>query len=428
MLQLAPNFTAKLGHQIPAGLNRLRWSADQARFLWLLQKQGLDVGLYESAFNPYPFGVTARRVAELQALQGSIHRAIVAVVTHLAKDVRLSSVIQLPAPERELLARIAGRPYRPGAFRPDFLHAVDGREMINEINARFTLNGFLSSVLVNRCMARLNPALTALPALEDVESALRARLGEAGPIGIVKSSEPGWDVHLLRARWGRRCEMLAPKDLTAGWLARWHAVILELHQHELLGEVPSELLTRLAAHPGVLNDPRSIFIAHDKRLLALLSTTGVLEDYLEADDVVRLRRHVVPTWVKGASPHIVRQAWVHPAGWLAKPPRSGKGKGIIVSDQLSRAEWRHQLGQMPDDWVLQPYVAQRSFPIAIVRDGELVTVPMKVVGILPTLDEHAFGPGLYRAAEDDIVNVARGGIILAPTLIGGAPCPHSNRF
>jgi hypothetical protein len=49
---------------------------------------------------------------------------------------------------------------------------------------------------------------------------------------------------------------------------------------------------------------------------------------------------------------------------------------------------------------------------------------MKVVGVLPALDEHAFGPGLYRAAADDVVNVARGGIILAPAMTGGNPCPH----
>ena len=424
MLELTTERAGKVGQQIPAGIDLARWTADQGRFLALLQARGLDVRLYESAFNPYPFAVTAERLVELQALQGSIYRAIVAVVTHLAHDPRLSGVIRLPAAERDLLAQIAARPYRPGAFRPDFLHAVDGREMINEINARFTLNGFLSSVVLNRCVPLLHPALTALPTLEDLEPALRTRLGEAGPLGILKSSEPGWDIHLLKARWGQGCEMLAPKALTAGHLARWLAVVLELHQHELLGEVPTELQAALAAHPGVLNDPRTIFIAHDKRLLALLSTGSVLQDYLEADDVVRLRRHVVPTWVKGQALDKVREALAHPAGWLAKPPRSGKGKGIVVSSRLSPAEWRHTLHELADDWVLQPYVEQKSFPIAVVRDGDLVTAPMKVVGVLPALDEHAFGPGLYRAAQDEVVNVARGGIILAPTLLGGVPCPH----
>jgi hypothetical protein len=211
--------------------------------------------------------------------------------------------------------------------------------------------------------------------------------------------------------------MLRPQELTAGHLARWQAVVLELHQPELLGEVPAELQGPLAAHPGVLNDLRTIFIAHDKRMLALLSTSSILEDYLEADDVNRLRRHVVPTWVKGLAPEKVREARAHPAGWLAKPPRSGKGKGIVVSSQVGPDAWRHTLDELPEDWVLQPYVEQQTFPIAVIREGELVVAPMLVVGMLPALDEHAFGPALYRAAQDQIVNVARGGIILAPTLI-----------
>src|SRR5262249_12998530 len=157
------------------------------------------------------------------------------------------------------------------------------------------------------------------------------------------------DVHILRALWGERCEMVAPSALTERHLERWGGIILELHQHELLGEVPAALQLALALHPGVLNDLRTIFIAHDKRLLALLSTSPVLEDYLEADDVARLRRHVVPTWVIGLAPDKVREAMAHPAGWLAKPPRSGKGKGIVVSSQLAPAQWRETLADLPPD-------------------------------------------------------------------------------
>ncbi len=423
MFEFASTLTAHAGQWVPDGIDQARWTDDQDRFLALLQGHGLDVRLYDSAFNPYPFLVEPDRLVELQALQGSIYRAIVAVVTHWARDRRLSRVIQLPAAERDLLGLLAGKPYRPGSFRPDYLHAADGREMITEINARFTLNGYLSSVLANRCVPLLHPELAPLPALEELEPALRDRMGE-DPVGILKASEGGCDIHVFQARWGQACEMVHPKDLTAGHLARWRTIVLELHQHELLGEVPAGLQARLATHSGLLNDLRTIFIAHDKRLLALLSTDRVLEDYLEANDMARLRRHIIPTWVKGQAPEKVQQALVQPKGWLAKPPRSGKGKGIVVSSQMSPAQWRHTLHRLPDDWVLQPYIEQKRFPIQVVREDDLVTAPMLVVGLLPTLDDQAFGPGLFRAAEDEIVNVARGGIILAPALPGGAPCLH----
>jgi hypothetical protein len=412
------------GHRVPADVDGPRFRADQDRFLELLEAQGLDVHLYAAAFNPYPFVVTAERLAELRALQRSIHRAIVAVVTHFGREARLSAVIRLPAAERELLARIADLPYRVGAFRPDFLHAADGSARVTEINARFPLNGFLSSAILNRCVPLFNPGLVPLLPLAGLEAALRSRLGESGTVGILKSSEPGWDVNLVRALWGRRCEMVAPGALTGRHLARWRSVLLELHQHELIGEVPALLQPVLAGHPGVLNDLRTILIAHDKRLLALLSTADVLDDYLKADDLARLRRHVVPTWVKGLAPEKVREARECPAGWLAKPPRSGKGKGIVVSSQLTPARWRETLDELPDDWVLQPYVEQQTFPVTTLRHGDLETTPMRVVGVLPALDDYAFGPGLYRAAADEVVNVARGGIILAPAMIGGTSCPH----
>jgi hypothetical protein len=411
-----------LGQLSPASVDHPRFRADQERLLALLQAQGLDVRLYDSAFNPYPFAVTAERLAEMRALQRSIHRAIVAVVTHFVRDARLSTVIRLPAAELDLLARLAGKPYRVGSFRPDYLHGADGREMITEINARFTLNGVLSSALLNRCVPLLSSAFAPLPPMAELEAALRSRLGEAGPIGILKSSEPGYDIHVLRALWGERCEMIAPQALTERHLARWRSVVLELHQHEFFGEVPAALLKPLAGHPGILNDLRTIFIAHDKRLLSLLSTADVLPDYLEADDVARLRRHIVPTWVKGLAPEKVREAKARPAGWLAKPPRSGKGKGIVVSSQFAPARWCHMLEELPDDWVLQPYVEQKTFPITTVQQGDVVTVAMNVVGMLPALDENAFGPGMYRAAQDEVVNVARGGTILAPALLGGKPC------
>jgi hypothetical protein len=423
MLKLTATPIPTLGQFEPAGLDFARWTADRERFLALLEDEGLDPRLYESAFNPYPFLIGPDRLPKLRAIQGSIHRAIVAVVTHFAKDDRLSGVIQLPAEEQEILRLLSDKPYRPGSFRPDYLHAADGREMIAEINARFTLNGYISSVLLNRCLPLLHPELSPLPALEELEPVLRRRLGE-GSIGILKASERGCDIHLLRKRWGQDCDMLDPKDLTACHLARWGGVVLELHQRELLGEVPAGLQAQLAAHPGVLNDLRTILIAHDKRLLALLSTDRVLEDYMEPSDVARLRRHIIPTWVKGAAPEKVREALAHPAGWLAKPPRSGKGQGIVVSSRMSPDQWRHTLQKLPDDYVLQPYIEQRLFPIAMIRDSDLVKIPMRVIGILPTLDEHAFGPGLFRAAPDEIVNVARGGILLAPALPGGVPCPH----
>ena len=54
------------------------------------------------------------------------------------------------------------------------------------------------------------------------------------------------------ARWPERCEMLAPAALTGRDLARWRSIVLELHQHELLGEVPAGLQRALAEKPDLI--------------------------------------------------------------------------------------------------------------------------------------------------------------------------------
>ena len=378
-----------------------------------LAEEGLDVELYASAFNPDPFRVSRSHYKELLTLQETVARALEAIVTHYPYDARISDVVALSEPERQLIHRLEGVPFRLGTFRPDFVYDGDGRPRITEINARFPLNGYLSSSLLNRVTSSLYGPEHGLPGLDRLETALRHRLGGNGCIGVVRSSEPGWDIHLLSRWWDDRCETRTPEALTLDDLSRWSAVILELAQSEILERISPPVLEALAVHPGLLNDLRTIFIVHDKRLLSLLSTSAVLDDYMVAPDLERLRAHVTPTWVKGLAPAKIDQAAREHMGWLVKPPRGGKGQGIQVSHHLKAETWARLLRELPDDWILQPFIPQKRFSIA---RNDCLDESMRVVGLLPALDGEAFGPGMFRASSDDIINVARGGTILAPLL------------
>lgn len=401
------------GQLVPPVLDEGRFRHDQRRLLDALHENGIDVKLYASAFNPYPFAVPDERLESLKALQGSIQRAVVAIVTNHRKDDRIRSVIQLSERETQLIEAIGERPYLPGSFRPDFLHAADGRAMVTEINARFPLNGYLSSHVLSRVIPTLYPGLEPLDGMEELPGALRRRLGYFADIGLLKASEAGWDIHILKKWLGVRARMVHLPLLTPTQIASWGSVILELNQHELLNELPGGVLESLVEHDGLLNDLRTIFIAHDKRLLSLLSTSRVIEDYLEAGDVRRLRDHVIPTYVKGTSPEDRPYGKL---GWIMKPPREGKGAGFLLQRQMG-IHWDSMMRHAPPDFILQPYVEQMTFPITVIGEEGLTMKPMQVVGLLPSLDDDNFGPGMYRASQDDIVNVARGGTILAPTRI-----------
>ena len=91
------------GQLVPRVLDEGQYRRDQKRLLDALHENGIDVRLYASAFNPYPFAVSTERLESLKALQGSIQRAVVAIVTNHRNDERIRSVIQLSERETQLI-------------------------------------------------------------------------------------------------------------------------------------------------------------------------------------------------------------------------------------------------------------------------------------------------------------------------------------
>lgn len=402
------------GQVCPSHIDALAYDTAEKQMLTEIEKSGLSMDLFASALNPYPFVVSSQRLADLKRFQDVLRRAIKIVVEHYFIDERISRIISLSPDERDLLLQLSNHPYRLGGIRPDFLFAENGDAVIAEINGRFPLNGFISSYLLTQHVPALFRGLAAIPAMKFFPEALRQRL--KGKTTILKSKEAGWDVHLLSRFIGGDVNLIDPikHPIDASHLSK--NVVLELHQQELFTCISSSLRQQLTQHPGLLNDLRTILIAHDKRLLCVLSTTDILHDYLAHEDVVCLRRHLIPSWTKVSAPEKFVEAAEHPHGWLAKPPRSGKGDGIFISDTMTPSEWRLCLQNMDDDCLLQPYVVQKKFRITLRKNGNIVSEDMRVVGLLPMLDDESFGCGMFRAASGQVVNVASGGVILAPAI------------
>ncbi|MBI3293567.1 MAG: hypothetical protein HYZ71_02425 [Deltaproteobacteria bacterium] len=399
---------------VPAALGPDRFLKDRAGLYDALKAEKFDASLYSSAFNPYPIAVSASHYAELRELQSALREVLKAIVQNFFTDSRIRDVIALKEPEMALLREVETLPYRMGSFRPDILYAADGTPLISEVNARFPINGYLASAILNRVVQK-HMGLDPLPGMVELENYLAERLGPSGLIGIVRSSEPGWDIHLLKQWWPGQCVSRPPESVTESEMARWGSLVLELAQEEIVSAFEPPVRTALVKHPHLLNDVRTILIVHDKRLLSLISRSPVIDDYVSVDLIARVRRHTVPTWVKGLHSDEMSRAEAE-GDWIAKPPRSGKGRGIIVSRGLERREWAQTLRQLPPDWIVQPYVEQLQFPVCHMVEEQLVTENMNLVGLLPAIDDHPFGCGLFRASASPIVNVARGGAILAPYL------------
>ncbi|HEX3871818.1 MAG TPA: hypothetical protein VHV77_15345 [Pirellulales bacterium] len=392
---------------------------DRDALLASLGNRRPDVTLAYRAFNPYPWEVEADELTTLERLSRCLRRAARAFVENYLVDDRLRRIVALE-PRIEAWLRVAlDRPYSLGAIRPDFLHASDGTLTVNEINARFPLNGFLVSEVLSRAIAevpyrsRLTKAFEPIAGLVGISAALERLVRTRESALVIKGVEHGYDIRLLMDLW-HLGDSARPADVTLAELQGRFAM-LELHQHELLNEMSGETMSALARDGGHLNDLRTIFLVHDKRLLAVM-TGDILRDYLDGDDVDLLHRHVAATYVVGLDETTRKEASEHPSDWVLKPHLLGKAEGIVLGSQVPADAWRGAIDASDPRWVLQRFVSQRTFPIISEIDGEVAVRPMHVIGLLPSLDEEFFGPGIYRAGLGPIVNVAGGGTILAPVV------------
>lgn len=387
---------------------------------------------YCNALNPYPVSVSENQYNEQRNLQACLSRVIPQLVSNFCSDKRLQDIVNLPKFLVEHFAKLSTEDYSIGSYRPDFLQSADGEIVICEINARFPSNAFFMTHYCNELMRdRRHAGQTSdqpRSVLSDDEHSivdvLTAKFRPESPVTILKQEERGIDIHFLIAELRQRnvdVRIVTPADLSGMQDTKPNNesinMILELHQHELLAEKSFELLSELTTQATYYNDLRTIFLLHDKRMLSVFHQEDLLQDYCSPADISLLKKHVVPTYVAKNSPEILKEAIDNPEKWIIKPNLFGKGEGILFGRSTERNTWESALVQSAEsDYVLQRYVPQRKFPILSDCTGELAVTEMNVVGTMLCFDNLFLGTGIYRASSDEIINVCRGGTILAPVI------------
>lgn len=387
----------------------------------LLSQVGNDATWYCSSFNPFPLVLSQSEYDTHATIQQALCSAIEAVVGNYLKDARLHQMIPLSHDALELIEALDRTPYLIGSYRPDFLHDHNGGIKVCEINARFPCNGYFITHYLYRAFGRrksIPPDLHQIDGLQDVPSKFMQRFQRDDRIAIVKGREKGWDVRFFLhelCEAGFACDLISPADLTAD--NAHDALMLELHQDELLEPNLRATLKPKLGIQRLLNDLRTILLAHDKRFLALLHASEIIKDYVDSKTKDFLQEHVVPTYIIGRSPEKAEEALRNPDQWVLKPNLLGKGEGMLIGTHTPRDIWKTSL-RNPDnsEFVLQRFIEQRKFSIRMLVEKNVETVNLNVVGTLLCFDDTFLGTGIYRASQKDIVNVAGGGAILFPML------------
>lgn len=378
-----------------------------------------DFSWYSERVSPYPLLCDAADLQRFFRLRLALNSALVRLVNAYGKDERLSSIIRLPPAHQALLARAQRRPYIVGSFRPDMLLDGNGVWRVCEINARFPVNGYMSSYYIHQATARqgalYNRGARPLSGLDAMLEAIADHFKAAKPLRLLRDKEKGMDTHLLvpaLRRRGMRVEVCPPSELAVRDGMIYHGetaveqFILELERDELL-DMDADLFDALAACPTYFNDLRTLLLVHDKRMLAVLSDAGIMADYADAAEQALISQHILPTYAAD-DPRIAGELRNEPQHWVLKRNSSGRGIGMLIGPECDAGEWRRVLEHEADEYTAQRYLPQQMLDVITLENGELVEKPMQVVGMLPGFDEVLYGPGFFRAGPPGIVNVHGG--------------------
>jgi uncharacterized circularly permuted ATP-grasp superfamily protein len=109
-----------------------------------------------------------------------------------------------------------------------------------------------------------------------------------------------------------------------------------------------------------------------------------------------------------------------PAGFVIKPLNSYGGRGVMLGDQVSVAEWEERLAQVegePDGWCLQARIPIPAEIFPWVTDG--LGWESRNVNLNPYVLGGRYGGALTRLSKSPVINVSAGGGMVPTFVVTG---------
>lgn len=304
-------------------------------------------------------------------------------------------------PVAQALDACAGVPHRLGTYRTDYVRDADGRPRLIEITCRFALNGYLTYAVYDE-IGRAKWGCGGERYARFLES-FDAELAGHSRVHILRGVE--WrneSRHLLDLfeRSGRQVDFVPPHEIADRLSELAESFCLSELTHDELTELPGDVVRALAV-AGVLNDPRTALLAHDKAFFAVLGDVGFRAATLSAEDANLLAELVPATHTRASNPDAWRSARHDRERWILKPRSLGKSEGVRAGIVTSAEDWEGFLDAATSGSILQEWVPQtreRGHVHGVSHDDYLA-------GTLLFADRSYFGPGVFRTSSHPVTNV-----------------------
>ena len=357
---------------------------------------------YHHWYHDRPMLITSERRDELRRMQALLYKCIVYMAEHYREWV--PQYMPLDEKVMEILDRQSRFPFRAGAYRPDYIISENGQLLLVEITCRFFGHGiwanYPSVVKAQQFMAAY-PEASWENRYDELLTYMREIIPAGRPIYVLKSSDRGSESAFYTKfyeYYGHEVTVYEADEVEAN-IDKWShdtVVFSALNQNDLLSFKMETLQAMIDVR--MLNDFRTIFLAHDKRFLHLIFVDDFTRQCLTEEETAFLRQHTIPTYLyNNMYKEIWEDALQHKDRYILKPYDLGKSVGLYAGVMTDEETWRKSL---TPEAILQPFIHQRTYPC--VWEGK--HYDEYVCGMMLCMDDRYFDSGVFRTSSAPVTN------------------------
>lgn len=360
---------------------------------------------YHHWYHAKPMLITTERRDELRRVHSLLYKCIAYMAEHYREWV--PRYMPLDDKVMEILERQSRYPFRAGAYRPDYLISNDGRLLLVEITSRFFGHGIwftYPSVIKAEQFMAANPGISWENRYNELLTYMRDAIPAGSPIYVLKSSDRTSEIALYKKfyeYYGHEVtiyEAAEVEDNIAKW-SRNAVVFSALNQQDILSFKMETLQAMIDVR--MINDFRTIFLAHDKRFLRLIFIDEFTRQCLTEEETKFLREHTIPTYTYSSHPKIWEDALKHKDEYILKPYDLGKSVGLYAGVMTDEETWKDSLiASEKGGFILQPFIKQRTYPCE--WEGKLYDE--YICGMMLCMDDRYFDSGMIRTSSAPVTN------------------------
>jgi len=350
-----------------------------------------------------PAIITLDTYRQLQHIQKYLYRLICHFGTHYDQ---YKAFMPVSKRVEEILGMCKDKPYKPGSYRTDFVIDTNNHIKLIEITCRFALNGLFVSGFFN-CMTEdyihKNPIKNIDPysAFFDYLMNLYEPFSHICLLkGSFNNNESKYAVPIFEKA-GFKVHVLSAQEVETHTHLFENAIIIsELNQENWCSF--SDDTVKKIIHSNMVNDPRTIFLIHDKRFFSFLCDRSFVSEVLNEEETNQFINYITPTYRPDQMPELWHEARKNKNNWILKPFDKGRSIDVYAGCVSPQETWESLFtGQKTNNMILQPFINQRKFK-GYIKD---LFHEDYATGILLFLNDHFFGPGVFRTSSHPVTNV-----------------------